>query len=136
MQMDIVYSSTELLNIKRLTVVNGNACYEIEVKDKDKAAKACKHKFVCTLQSTKFIAMIHDGNLHIFNLMQDQDGIFPEDFRSYIDANRMKILNLSGMFQIYEFNRKNPHNLAIIIPNMRPVSRSDRCKRHYPRIKC
>jgi hypothetical protein len=84
--MDIVYSSTTLLNIKRLTVVNGNACYKIEVKDKaDKADKACKHKFVCTLQSTKFIAMIHAGNLHIFNLMQDQDGIFPEDFRRYID---------------------------------------------------
>ena len=86
--MDIVYSSTTLLNIKRLTVVNGNACYEIEVKDKDKSAKACKHKFVCTLQSTKFIAMIHDGNLHIFSLMQDQDGIFPKDLIRYIDENR------------------------------------------------
>ena len=116
--MDIVYSSTTLLNIKRLTVVNGNACYEIEVKDKDKSAKACKHKFVCTLQSTKFIAMIHDGNLHIFNLMQD--GIFPEDFRSYIDANRMKILNLSGSFQIDGFNWKNPHNLVIIEPYSPP----------------
>uniref|UniRef100_A0A6C0I4B6 Uncharacterized protein n=1 Tax=viral metagenome TaxID=1070528 RepID=A0A6C0I4B6_9ZZZZ len=115
--MDIVYSSTELLNIKRLTVVNGNACYKIEVKDKE---GPCKHKFVCTLQSTKFIAIIHDGNLHIFNLMQDQDGIFPEDFRSYIDANRMKILNLSGSFQIDGFNWKNPHNLVIVIPYSPP----------------
>ena len=121
MQMDIVYSSTELLNIKPLTVVNGNACYEIEVKDKE-----CpyKHKFMCTLQSTKFIAMMHAGNLHIFNLMQD--GMFPEDFGSYIDANRehlIKILNLSGIPQnkaLREFNTNNPHNLAIIKPNSPP----------------
>lgn len=121
--MDIVYSSTTLLNIKRLTVVNGNACYEIEVKDKE-----CpfKHKFVCTLQSTKFIAMMHAGNLHIFNLMQDQDGIFPEDFRRYIDANRehlIEILNLSGVRlnkALREFNTNNPHNLAIIKPNSPP----------------
>lgn len=45
-QMDIVYSSTTLLNIKRLSVVNGNACYEIEVKDK----AWCKHKFVCIVK--------------------------------------------------------------------------------------
>jgi hypothetical protein len=115
--MDIVYSSTKLLNIKRLSVVNGNTCYEIEVKDKE---CPCKHKFVCTPQSTEFIAMIHDGNLHIFNLMQYQDGMFPKDFRSYIDENRVKILNLSGSFQIDEFNKENPHNLAIIIPNLPP----------------
>ena len=119
--MDIVYSSTTLLNIKLLTVVNGNACYEIEVKDKE-----CpyKHKFMCTLQSTKFIAMMHAGNLHIFNLMQD--GMFPEDFRSYIDAIRehlIKILNLSGKSQniaLREFSTNNPHNLAIIKPNSPP----------------
>lgn len=119
--MDIVYSSTKLLNIRPLTVVNGNACYEIEVKDKE-----CpfKHKFMCTLQSTKFIAMIHAGNLHIFNLMQD--GMFPEDFRSYIDANRehlIKILNLSGVRRnksLREFNTNNPHDLAIITPNSPP----------------
>lgn len=121
--MDIVYSSTKLLNIKLLTVVNGNACYEIEVKDK----AWCKHKFVCTLQSTKFIAMIHDGNLHIFSLMQDQDGIFPKDLIRYIDENRkhlIKILNLSGMLEkidaLEEFNKNNPHNLAIIEPNSPP----------------
>jgi len=119
--MDIVYSSTELLNIKPLTVVNGNACYEIEVKDKE-----CpfKHKFMCTLQSTNFIAMMHAGNLHIFNLMHDR--MFPEDFRSYIDANRehlIKILNLSGVRRnkaLHEFNTNNPHNLAIIKPNSPP----------------
>ena len=123
MQMDIVYSSNALLNIRQLTVVNGNACYEIEVKDKDKEYP-CKHKFMCTLQSTKFIAMMHAGKLHIFNLMQD--GMFPEDFRSYIDANRehlIKILNLSGTPQykaLREFSTNNPHNLAIIKPNSPP----------------
>ena len=121
--MDIVYSSTTLLNIKRLTVVNGKACYEIEVKDKE---CPCKHKFVCTLQSTKFIAMTHAGNLHIFNLMQDQDGMFPEDLIGYIDANRehlIKILNLSGVRRnqsLREFNTNNPHDLAIITPNSPP----------------
>jgi hypothetical protein len=119
--MQIVYSSTTLLNIRLLTVVNGNACYEIEVKDKE-----CPytHKFMCTLQSTKFIAMMHAGNLHIFNLMQD--GMFPEDFRSYIDTNRehlIKMLNLSGIPQnkaLREFSTNNPHNLAIIKPNSPP----------------
>ena len=121
--MDIVYSSTTLLNIHPLTIVNGNTCYEIEVKDEE-----CpfERKFVCTLQSTKFIAMIHAGNLHIFNLMQDQDGIFPDDFRSYIDAIRehlMKILNLSGLRRnqsLRELNTNNPYNLAVITPNSPP----------------
>jgi len=119
--MNIVYSSTTLLNVRPLTVVNGNACYEIEIRDKE-----CpfKHKFVCTLQSTNFIGMIHAGNLHIFNLMQD--GVFPFFFRSYIDAYRehlIKILNLSGVRRnkaLREFNTNNPHDLAIITPNSPP----------------
>ena len=49
-----------------------------------------------------------------------QDGMFPKDFRRYIDENRVKILNLSGSFQIDEFNMENPHNLAIIIPDSPP----------------
>lgn len=73
MQMDIVYSSTELLNIKRLTVVNGNACYEIEVKDKDKAAKACKHKFVCTGQIN-----IRNVNAHSANAIYFQPATQPQ----------------------------------------------------------
>jgi hypothetical protein len=119
--MNIVYSSTTLLNVRPLTVVNGNTCYEIEIRDKE-----CpfKHAFVFTPQSTEFIAVKHAGNIHIFNVKNDGD--FPFFFRSYIDAIRehlIKILNLSDIPQnkaIREFNTNKPHNLAIIKPNSPP----------------
>ena len=73
--MKIVYSSTTLL-----TVVNGNACYEITDHD------SVHHVF--TPQSTEFIAVKHAGNIHIFNLKQD--GNFPDEFKEYIDAIKLQ----------------------------------------------
>ena len=113
--MDIVFSSVALLNIRRLTVVNGNACYEINTKEKE-----FQFKYVFTPQSTVFIAMKHGGNIHIFNVKND--GEFPTDFREYIDANHEKLrtyfderTNTSTSFTISdEINRNNPHNFAVI----------------------
>jgi hypothetical protein len=113
--MDIVYSSTTLLNIRQLTVVNGNACYEINTKEKE-----FQFIYVFTPQSTVFIAMKHGGNIHIFNVKND--GEFPIDFREYIDANHEKLrtyfderTNVSTSFTISdEINRNNPHNFAVI----------------------
>jgi hypothetical protein len=122
--MDIVYSSTQLLNIKPLTTVNGNACYEIETKDKE---CSFKHKYICVPQSTKFIALKHAGSIHIFNLVQD--GAFPDEFKTYIDEineKLMKYFNERSTGQVLsqisdEINRDaNPHNFVIVRPTSPP----------------
>lgn len=111
----IVYSSTRLLNIKPLTVVNGNTCYEIETNDKE---CSFKHKYICVPQSTKFIALKHAGNIHIFNLVQD--GAFPDEFKTYIDEINEKLFQV--LFQISnEIKRHaNPHNFVIVLPKSPP----------------
>jgi hypothetical protein len=70
--MDIVYSSTDLLNIRKTTTVNGNDCYEIT------GYYSVRHVF--TPQSTVFIAMKHAGKIHIFNLKQN--GVFPAEVQT------------------------------------------------------
>ena len=74
--MQIVYSSTTLLNIHPLTVVNGNTCYEINTRESEELP----FKHVFTPQSTVFIAMKHGGNIHIFNVKDDDK--FPDEFKS------------------------------------------------------
>ena len=122
--MDIVYSSTKLLNIKPLTVVNRNAWYEIDTKDKE---CSFKHKYICVPQSTKFIALKHDGSIHIFNLVQD--GAFPDEFKTYIGVVSEKVMKyfhertpVHVLFQISdEINRHaNPHNFVIVRPKSPP----------------
>ena len=121
--MDIVYSSTKLLNIKPLTVVNRNAWYEIDTKDKE---CSFKHKYICVPQSTKFIALKHDGNIHIFNLVQD--GTFPDEFKTYIGVvseKVMKYFDERSAFQVLlqisdEINGQNPHNFVIVRPKSPP----------------
>ena len=70
----VVYSSTRLLSVHPVTVVNGNTCYEITHYDK------VHHVFIP--QSTVFIALQHDGDIHIFNLKNDDN--FPDEFNVYI----------------------------------------------------
>jgi hypothetical protein len=125
--MEIVYSSTKLLNIKLLTVVNGNACYEIQTND-------CPVRHVFASQSTTYIAIKHNDTLHIFNLKQD--GVFPDEFKGYIDQIRPKLhtyfksggwVNARDAFTIQdEINRRdNPHKFAII----RQITSSRQCER-------
>ena len=116
--MNIVYSSTRLLNILPLTVVNGNTCYKIEIRDKE-----CpfKHAFVFTPQSTNFIAVKHDGNIHIFNVKNDGD--FPDEFKAYIDGITPSLMKFYGERTTTisdEINNGNPHGFVIISPKKPP----------------
>ena len=122
--MNIVYSSTTLLNVRPLTVVNGNACYEIEIRDKE-----CpfKHAFVFTPQTTNFIAVKHAGNIHIFNVKNDGD--FPDEFKAYIDGITPSLRDFYGkpttafgeLYRMsYEINHGNPHGFVIITPKNPP----------------
>lgn len=118
--MDIIYSSAELLNIRRLTVVNGNACYELDTKESEEVP----FKYVFTPQSTVFIAMKHAGNIHIFNVKDDDN--FPDEFMDYIGQIAQKLRTYfnertdgSTTFTISdEINRNNPHNFAVIRQTM------------------
>jgi len=123
--MNIVYSSTTLLNVRPLTVVNGNACYEIEIRDKE-----CpfKHAFVFTPHTTTFIAVKHAGNIHIFNVKNDGD--FPVGFKAYIDRITPSLMNfydernafmLGKLFAISdEINDENPYGFVVISPKKPP----------------
>ena len=118
--MDIIYSSAELLNIRQLTVVNGNACYELDTKESEEVP----FKYVFTPQSTVFIAMKHAGNIHIFNVKKDRE--FPDEFKDYIGQIAQKLrtyfnerTDVSTSFKISdEINRNNPHNFAVIRQKM------------------
>jgi len=121
--MDIVFSPVALLNIHPLTIVNGNTCYEIQTHD-------CPVRYVFTPET--FIAMKHNDAIHIFNLKQD--GVFPDEFKEYIDQIRPKLHTFfknSGVdngvtMQIRdEINHNNPHNFAII----RQKTTSRRCEK-------
>jgi len=125
----IVYSSNALLNIRLLTTVNGNICYEI----RESAECACPVKYVWTLESTTFIAiaMKYDDVIHIFNLKHN--GVFPVGFEEYIEQIKPKLyayfesgVGVGKAFMISdEINRRdNPYNFAII----RQVSSSCQCK--------
>ena len=124
--MEIIYSSTKLLNIKPLTVVNGNACYEIEDKDKECLVK---HTFVFTPHSTVFIAVKHAGNIHIFNVKNDGD--FPDEIKAYIDKITPTLMTFYGeratlreLFRISdEINRMNPHDFVIIPTKKTPCDK-------------
>lgn len=117
--MEIFYSSTTLLNIRKLTVVNGNACYELDTKESEEVP----FKHVFTPQSTVFIAMKHGGNIHIFNVKDDDN--FPEEFEDYIGQIAQKLRtffnerNDGWSFAISdEINRNNPHNFAVMRQKM------------------
>ena len=123
--MNIVYSFTRLLNVRPLTVVNGNTCYKIEIRDKE-----CpfKHAFVFTPQTTNFIAVKHAGNIHIFNVKNDGD--FPDDFKEYINGITPSLMKFYGertttafgeLYRISdEINHGNPHGFVIINPKNPP----------------
>jgi len=111
--------TSDLLNIRPLTTVNGNICYEI----RESAECECPVKYVWTLESTTFIAiaMKYDDIIHIFNLKQD--GVFPDEFKEYIEQIKPKLyayfesgVGIGKAFMISdEINRRdNPYNFAII----------------------
>ena len=116
MVMDIVFSSCALLNIKPLTTVNHKTCYEIHTNE----SAECPIRYLFTPETTVFIALKHDSKIHIFNLKND--GVFPDQFKEYIDQIRPKLQiyfddrsQPRDSFIIHdELNRKNPYDFAII----------------------
>jgi hypothetical protein len=112
--MEIVYSSTELLKIRKTTTVNGNDCYELLTHENDPV------KYVFTPRSTVFIAVKHAGNIHIFNLKRD--GVFPAEFTQYIDAIKSPQLepffnektSVHDVFDLHKAINDNPHKFAVI----------------------
>jgi hypothetical protein len=122
--MDIVYSSTDLLNIRKTTTVNGNDCYEIT------GYYSVHHVF--TPHSTVFIAVKHAGNIHIFNLKRD--GVFPDEFTQYIDAIKSSQLepffnertSVHEVFDLHKaINANNPHKFAVINEGFRCTEMMD-----------
>ena len=113
--MDIDYSSVKLLNIRQLTVVNGNACYEIT--EPDPHSDSVHHVF--TPHSTVFIALKHAGTIHIFNLKND--GYFPDEFKKYIHAINSQLetffnetTSVHAVFDLHKVINDNPHRFAVI----------------------
>jgi hypothetical protein len=108
-----------------LTVVNGNACYEIKVKDKE---CSFNRAFVFTPHTTTFIAVKHAGNIHIFNVKNDND--FSDDFKAYIDGitpSLMQFYDDRNAFMLREsfaisdeINHNNPHGFVVISPKKPP----------------
>ena len=126
--MAIVFSSNALLNIHPLTTVNGKICYEMRTNESAESPV----KYVCTLESTTFIAIAinHDDVIHIFNLKQDR--VFPDEFKEYIEQIKPKLCtyfkrgveHVDASMISDEINRPdNPYNFAIILQ----VSSSHRC---------
>lgn len=108
--MAIVFSSVTLLNINPVTTVNGNICYEIRTDD-------CPVRYVFTPET--FIATKHHDVIHIFNLKHD--GVFPEDFKRYIEQIRAQLnefffkpLSIGESLRLWRKINKNSHNFAII----------------------
>lgn len=114
--MDIVFSSCALLNLKPLTTVNHKTCYEIHTNESEE----CPIRYLFTPETTVFIALKHDSKIHIFNLKND--GVFPDQFKEYIDQIRPKLQMYFDdrsqprvSFTIHdELNNKNPYDFAII----------------------
>ena len=111
MEHEIVYSSTELLGIRKTTTINGNDCYAIHTTD-------CPVN-VFTPRSTMFIAVEHAGNIHIFNLKED--GVFPVEFKEYIEQIRRMLyefffepIKLLKSIALWREMNNNSHNFAII----------------------
>ena len=110
--MAIVFSSVALLNIHPVTTVNGNICYGIKTDD-------CPVRYVFASQSTTFIATKHDDVIHIFNLKHD--GVFPDEFKEYIEQIRGKIYKffedsivIGDYIRLWHEINDNSHNFAII----------------------
>ena len=80
--MDISFSPLSFLNVHPVTKVNGNICYGIKTDD-------CPVKYVFTSEETTFIATKYANVIHIFNLKND--GVFPEDFKMYIEQIREQL---------------------------------------------
>ena len=110
--MDISFSPLSFLNVHPVTKVNGNICYGIKTDD-------CPVKYVFTSEETTFIATKYANVIHIFNLKND--GVFPEDFKMYIEQIReqlneffFKPLFIGDSMRLWRKINNNLHNFVMI----------------------
>jgi hypothetical protein len=80
----IVFSSVDSpIKIHPAITINDDYnSYRIDTKERPVS--------ILTLKSTKFIALYHDGVIHIFNLETDMK--FPDDFKAYIESIKDKLI--------------------------------------------
>ena len=80
----IVFSSVDSpIKIHPAITINDDYnSYRIDTKERPVS--------ILTLKSTKFIALYHDGVIHIFNLETDMK--FPDDFKAYIESVKDKLI--------------------------------------------
>jgi len=120
--MDIIFSTvSSSLNIRKLTTVNGNACYEIETTNE---SEECPIRHVFTSESTTFIAIKHDDAIRIFNLKQN--GVFPDDFKQHVEKIRGILyefffnptIAMDAHVELWHEINDNSHSFAIIRPTI------------------
>jgi hypothetical protein len=89
----IVFSSVDSpIKIHPAITINDDYnSYRIDTKERPVS--------ILTLKSTKFIALYHDGVIHIFNLETDMK--FPDDFKAYIESIKDKL------FEYFDFTYKS-----------------------------
>ena len=70
-EQSVFFSANNVLNIQKLTNVNGKNIYQIDMGD-------CL-RYISPENSPVYIGIIYNDILHIFNLIED--GEFPDDFK-------------------------------------------------------
>jgi hypothetical protein len=82
-----------------ITINNHYNSYKIDTKERPVS--------ILTLKSTKFIALYHDGVIHIFNLETDMK--FPDDFKAYIESIRGELIDYFD----FTYKSSNDHTREI-----------------------
>ena len=92
----VVFSSNTLLNIHKVTNVNGENIYQIDMGD-------CL-RYVSPKNYIVYIGIIYNDVIHIFNLIED--GVFPEEFKNmFNNIDKAKIQILLGKLRTPDSNR-------------------------------
>jgi|LauGreDrversion2_6_1035139.scaffolds.fasta_scaffold02283_1 hypothetical protein len=127
--MDIVYSSTESIGMRKTTTINGNDCYEMPPMEHE-----CPVRYVLTPRSTMYMALKYNNAIHIVNLKND--GIFPDEFKQHIATIKGKLdafvdpkTTLSDYRKLWRDVNDNSYNFAIVYKS--PIYR-DRCATSIP----
>jgi hypothetical protein len=98
----VIFSANNVLNIQKLTNVNGKNIYQIDMGD-------CL-RYISPENSPVYIGIIYNDILHIFNLIED--GEFPDDFKVlFKNIDEAKVRILSGKLRTADSNRIMTHLL-------------------------
>ena len=99
-EQSVFFSANNVLNIQKLTNVNGKNIYQIDMGD-------CL-RYISPENSPVYIGIIYNDILHIFNLIED--GEFPDDFKVlFKNIDEAKVRILSGKLRTADSNRIMTH---------------------------